>query len=706
MSRLAFREPVASPRPDSAVGMVALATASLALTGQVALPVLGMAGVAIALAAWRCRTPCAAWQQRALVLDSALAAAVLAGVWIYWQGALAMVALAHFVVLVQGLQLLDARPRRSEFLLVALSLFQVILAANLTAGPWFPLVLTAFTASAVWTLLVHTLRAEAIEAGAPAAAQAALSAAGLRRTTLWAFFATLLLAVLLFPTLPRIRSGSLLSRGPGATQAVSGFSDEVALGDLGRIRMDPSLVLRVETVEGEPGGPEQRYWRGLAFDHFDGRRWSARPNARRRLHGDPEIGVGFEVEPVGRRLVQRITREPVASGVLFAAGRPSGLRGPVGKLERDVHGNLYAHRSADHRVEYRVASRVVAPRDDVALARDRAAPPPAGGARHLQLPELAPELHALARRITEDAGSDAERAARLERYLLETGRYSDTPPRLAPGDSRSPLERFLLGGVQGHCEYFASSMVMLARSVGLPARLVNGFAGGHPNAMGDFIELSQSDAHTWVEVHYAGAGWVRYDPTPADLRLAGADALRGSRSFGELLSALELWWFRNVVDFDRGHQAQAVRSLWRRWARWRGDPGGPFETAASERDRAPGSVPGASPWGLAAALLVLTSLLVAADLRRRARRPEAMPRFYAQALRMLGRRGLERPPSMTAREFAREAGCTLPPTAARVFASLTETYLRARFGGGASSPHGRRELAALREALARGRNPG
>ena len=90
------------------------------------------------------------------------------GVALWVRGAYATVALAHFAVLTQALQLLDARPRKSEFLLVALALFQVVLAANLTDSLLFPPLLVVFAVTAVWTLMVHTLRAEAIEAGEPA----------------------------------------------------------------------------------------------------------------------------------------------------------------------------------------------------------------------------------------------------------------------------------------------------------------------------------------------------------------------------------------------------------------------------------------------------------------------------------------------------------------------------------------------------------
>src|SRR5574338_1017159 len=108
-------------------------------------------------------------------------------------------------------------------------------------------------------------------------------------------------------------------------------------------------------------------------------------------------------------------------------------------------------------------------------------------------------------------------------------------------------------------------MVLVARANGIPARLVNGFAGGRTNQIGGFVELSHSDAHAWVEVHFERAGWIPFDPTPPDLRLRGNAPLSLAGRMAELGSALELWWFQRVVGFDRADQIGALKRLWLRW---------------------------------------------------------------------------------------------------------------------------------------------
>jgi transglutaminase-like putative cysteine protease len=671
--------------------MVATASLTLAITGQLATWTVALAGLGIGAAALLREAP-RGWQRSGLVLNGSIGAIMIGSAWLFARGELAVVALAHFAILTQALQLLDARPRRSEFLLVALSLFQVILAANLTDTVFFPPLLVVFALATVWTLMVHTLRAEALEAGEPEAARRAISG-GLLRMTVIACLVSVLLALLLFPVLPRIRSGVLFSAGSEGPIGVAGFSDHVELGEIGRIRMDPEVVLRIETLEGAPPDPGERYWRGLAFDQFDGRSWSITPRTRERVPGDTDIGIDLGYRGRGRRLVQRIAREPIDPGVIFSAGVATGIRGPVGRLERDVNGALYAHSTAGERADYTIASDFVV-RDDHALRRSDAMLPGDRGERYLALPDFSPAVGQLARQITTGHENDADRALALETYLRREGRYSDTPPVVGRDAPDSPVEVFLLGRTEGHCEYFASAMVVLARSVGLPARLVNGFAGGRSNQVGGFVEVSRSDAHSWVEVHYRNVGWARYDPTPPNLRLAGAHA--ANSTLAELASALEFWWFRNVVDFDRGHQARGLKKAWRAWRDWRKDAGGQREHLPGQKPRG-WNLPEPLNWLWGVGALALGIGALAFDLRRR-QRCEDVPRFYREALRLLRRKGLVRDPATTARAFASLAGEKLSPATARTFAALTEAYLSERFSGRPSAT-GEAKLRALRDSL-------
>ncbi|MBM4384160.1 MAG: DUF3488 domain-containing protein [Deltaproteobacteria bacterium] len=688
MSRREFRVPVALPRPPAATAMVALATATLAISGQIASWALGGSALVLAYIALRGDPP-ARWRLNPWLLNAGLIACVSAGVALWGTGALPIVALAHFAVLAQALQLLDARPRPSEFLLVALAVFQVTIGANLTDSAWYPLLLVAFTVCCVWTLVVHTLRAEAIESGELAAAQRIFTV-GLWRTTLIASLGSVAFSALLFPLLPRIRSGAIFHSAFGGGEASAGFSDRIELGHAGKIDEDRSVALRVETLEGARLAPEERYWRGLAFDTFDGRGWSVADPVPKPVLGDADFGIDLGGPRRGARVVQRIAREQVTPGVLFTAGRPTLLRGATGRLTRDSNGSLIAPATTARRVIYEVVTRPEAPD----LAGDRAAAPADAAAKYVQLPALDPRIGALAREITAGAQSDAERVALLARWLQQRGVYTTSPPPIREGVS--PVEQFLLERTEGHCEYFASAHAVLLRSLGIPARIVNGYAGGHENALGGFVEVTNSDAHAWVEVYFERAGWVPADPTPAAQRLASADDARPG-SLADLASALELWWFRNVVDFDRGHQARALRALWMRWNEWRSehrsDPRG-AETVPAEGSREPSGL----PWKWIAAGALAAAAIWKLRARWPAQRAASLPRDYARALRLLRRRGLTRGDATSARAFAGEVAARIPREGADAFAAITEAYLAERFGG-ARAASTDQALTRLRESL-------
>jgi len=237
--------------------------------------------------------------------------------------------------------------------------------------------------------------------------------------------------------------------------------------------------------------------------------------------------------------------------------------------------------------------------------------------------------------------------------------------------------------------------VLMARSLGIHARLVNGFAGGHRNRIGDFVEVTRSDAHAWVEVHYDEAGWVRYDATPTNLRVRPEAELSLAARMAELGSAVELWWYQSIIGFDRSDQVHALR---RAWIAWRATQG-PDRKAQAGKKPTPWTFEAELPWTDLLLGGLGTAALMSLILRLRApRRRSRVPAFYAEALRLLARRGLRREPTATARDFAADAIAVLPERAGRAFAAVTERYLAERFGARAA-PDGAAAVRALRDSL-------
>jgi hypothetical protein len=692
MSRRAFRIDVAEPRPASAWALVTLASASLWITQQLAIWVVAIQGFFL-LYSLATRARPHRWQNSPIALNVGMFFIVFVTIRVALRGGPSTIALAHFAALTQALQLVDVRPRRTEFLLVALALFQVILASNLTDSVFFPPLLIAFTFATVWTLIVHTLRSEALEAGDHAAASRALTP-GVLKMTLFATGASVALALVIFVVLPRLQSSVLNGSGRSQVTATSGFSDKVALGALGTIRQDPTVVMRVETSHGEAPGRQDAYWRGLAFDHFDGGTWSITPAGRDPVPGSAEGGVTFTHQPNRVNLTQTIVRDPVEAGVLFGIGLKRGLQGTIRRLETDVNGGLYASTQSHERVRYTIESEQIQ-WSDAALERDTATPPSWEGDRYLQLPELSDAVSVLAHEITREKTRDAQKARAIEQYLFVNGRYSDTPPTLEDSGGLSTLEHFLFQSMAAHCEYYASAFVVLARSVGLPARLVNGFAGGRTNRIGNFVEVSRADAHAWAEVHYQGAGWVRYDATPPDLRIRALAPLSLDESIREFASAMELWWFQRVVGFDRSDQIHAMKRAWTGWASLR----------RPEDERTRGAKPaiwrglGSVPWreGTVLALCLAGAIAAVWWLRPKTHR-RGLPIAYSDGLELLARHGLRRAPTVTARDFAAAVRAAYP-AAGPAFEAITEGYLGERFGD-FPNPGVANQLEALRENLA------
>jgi hypothetical protein len=212
-------------------------------------------------------------------------------------------------------------------------------------------------------------------------------------------------------------------------------------------------------------------------------------------------------------------------------------------------------------------------------------------------------------------------------------------------------------------------MAVMLRSLGVPARVVNGFQRGEWNPYGQYYIVRYYDAHSWVEAYLPDAGWVTFDPTPR----ATADVLAGRTPTLLYLDSLRLQWHRYVVNWTLRDQIRAVQSVQVGLTGLRGWSAG-LDPETRTRLRGAGALAIAAAVGAAGAW--------AAWRHRRGRGPGGgrAPGFYRRALRAAARRGLRPAAGETAREFAgRVSGHG--PAAGVAFARVTALYERARFGG-------------------------
>ena len=140
--------------------------------------------------------------------------------------------------------------------------------------------------------------------------------------------------------------------------------------------------------------------------------------------------------------------------------------------------------------------------------------PPEIEAAYLQLPEsLPPRVSAFAEKLVSGTDTPLEAALTIQDYLREAVPYDvNTPPPPAGADA---VDYFLFDAPSGFCTYYASTMAVLLRTQGIPARLVTGFAKGELDYQTQIYRVPASNAHAWVEVYFAGYGWVPFEPTPS-----------------------------------------------------------------------------------------------------------------------------------------------------------------------------------------------
>jgi transglutaminase-like putative cysteine protease len=127
-------------------------------------------------------------------------------------------------------------------------------------------------------------------------------------------------------------------------------------------------------------------------------------------------------------------------------------------------------------------------------------------------PATMQRIRDLALKVTAGQNNPYDQAQAIETYLRSNFRYTLTP--LQPPAGTDPIEYFLFTSKEGYCEYFATAMGDMLRSLGIPTRLVNGYGPGTFDEQSGSYLVRESDVHTWVEVYFPNYGWIPFEPTP------------------------------------------------------------------------------------------------------------------------------------------------------------------------------------------------
>lgn len=269
------------------------------------------------------------------------------------------------------------------------------------------------------------------------------------------------------------------------------------------VKYDGSSEIRVDNAAGETvelplfvvESSKPSYWRGRVYDYYDGRQWHS------TLESAPGLQPQFAERLYGMELQQSITLFAEAE-FLPAAYQAIAVSDQAVSIDRA--GSIIK----DTREMYRYQVTSILP--DLAKVSP-------GGAdrqvdrRYLQLPDnFSPAIRKLAQEITRESGNNWEKALLIRDYLRQNYTYN-TRVNFNEGEM---VARFLFSEKQGYCVQFATAMVMLARSVGIPARWVLGFTPGVYDVRQGAYLVYGRNAHTWAEVYVPGNGWLPVEATP------------------------------------------------------------------------------------------------------------------------------------------------------------------------------------------------
>jgi len=648
------------------VGALALAAAlPLPFTGIVTLPFLApfVLAAVILLAAGRVLKPLPNWWEN--VLAVAIVALVIVGGGLRY-GVLRPV--AQLAILVAAVRLpgsgMAARMKRSA------TLVALVGAAGMASSTHFALVpylagvvvlVVAATGRLVLLSLAQETGSRPQRGGVPARVVVATTVIGC------------LVAAPLFVLFPRLRSPFAAARfGSGS---VSGFREAVALHRIGEIKESQRVALRVSFPATTAVDPEWLRLAGATLQHYRGGSWvQGRKNLQPLLAGaSREVRVA---EPPRAERTERAELVLEKEGdTLFLPPGASVVELPRAvPVWREPLGGLRIPRGVEPPTTFAAT-----------FAPGWVAQPPPED-EDVRLAPVHAALRPLAEEITRGAGSSLAAALSVEQYLRDTLRYSavvDVPWR------RDPVLWFLEEGKAGHCELFASSMVLLLRSLEIPARLQAGYMGGESASDGGFV-VRDSNAHAWVvawveEGGVRGGGprreaWRVFDPTPAEGRPAIA-AAAAELPFRSRWLDLESLWDRWVLTFSLADQVDLVRQ-------------------ALEHGRAVVRAVLASAAAVCALFLAIRIgprlwRIAAGRLRREEASRSAMRRLLTAAIAV----GLLPDAAVTPRQFAGAVGGELP-SAAEDVGWVVAAHERHAYAGGAQPPR-RRFRRAARAILAR-----
>ncbi len=434
------------------------------------------------------------------------------------------IAVAHLTITFQAIKSFDLKEPWDHLQVYFMSLLQLIIASELTRSLTFGVIFVLFMILLVTAMVLsHFLK------------EGSLVNVNIKRPVFFILLLTILTTVGFFVVLPR-PAYKLVGKSNVRGIKTAGFSEQVDFGTFGDIKLDPTVVMRIK-MDRDISMPY--YWRGLTLDYFDGLSWKSTKHKKYRIEKYEDEFVLFSYD---RRAAveQKIYLEPIDSDIIFGLSDVAGVKVDTFSLLFDDEKSVYMRTKYSRRVKYTVYSVVT---DSFAGMT---------GDKYLQMPEGMERIKGLSKKLTSTIRKDDQKAAFIEQYLKKNYKYSLSAS--PPPAGTNPIEDFLFNTKSGYCEHYATSMVIMLRSIGISARIVNGFYGGEKNIYGDYVIVRQSDAHSWVEA-FVDEKWKRFDPTPYVPQ-------KHPSVYALFLDSVKLSWSRYVVGFSSDDQKDIIKGVY------------------------------------------------------------------------------------------------------------------------------------------------
>ncbi len=659
----------------------------------------------------------------------------------YWANPSSLViALGHWLVYLQLVKMFLPKTFEDDWFLFLLGVVQVVIGAFIGQSDHIGTLLMLWAAVSLAALGLFYLHRETVRfanrdgstltpAPDPRRPYPGLFNPGFVLSGALVTLFTIILGGFIFLLMPRW-TGPNSSPVPGAPRHLTGFTDQVKLGQMGEILESDNLVFSVEltTANGKVHEPEEQssLFGGVTLVSYQKGRWT-RESGSSMLQ--PAVGA-FDDRSLSV-LRQKIRLESTNNEVLFALRPIAWATGPRavdvelnqfdGTLVRRVEPTFSILDDSPKRrtggpFDYEVSS---IDGEDGRVALFETAPNPRRRRELLEMPEpVRQAILAYNRPVLEAIPERTPlRVARtLESHLRDSGLFIYSLKQKRGDPQLDPVVDFLVNRKQGHCEYYASALALMLRAEGIPTRVVNGFKGGDWNSIVNVLLVREKHAHSWVEAlvgidsreingrRLVRPVWLTLDPTPAGQR-DEVVAKVSNPPFRAWLDALRHVWMFNIIGFDSDAQERLIyapiRWLWNECRRGFGvlrhvitllliqfflfrNPGELFSVR--------GFFASVTMMLLLVGLAFLIRTFVGRLLRRwrgeaygiAGNQPEVA--FFLRLVRMLSRTGLERAPAETQREFARRASTFLTqrPTnrdgLATVPEQVVDAYYRVRFG--------------------------